>query len=436
MDIHVKRYIFGTTFTLSVIEVDYRDGRGMLDFGHACEDEDRGLLRDEVGIGRRPPERGHISCGDGCAILASLREHPLPTSFIGHLASVVGLAALVACGPSDADIDRLVAARLVAEGLIKPPVELASPGAAELSAPTLDPVAESLLFLATLDELMKDYEPVMADDVDNADVMRCLTTDARKNDPALSKASKSLEKAKDEADRMKRKAVQIFAESVPLQSRIDYGWSSRHSASRTVFGCWMGGRFHGVWDTDCHSAECCTDVYWPPEIVWKVRGTEARAEFLYSGTTAPASPELMKRIDGAHITIPNRFSCMVEDVWPKDDHRTIDCVGGPQVRVFGESTARPNVGDVVSVPLANVNRDPNGVLWKSDGTWVVDADATTLTRDALATCPTTDEILASAGFAPPAAGPAGGSSPASNAGKDGKAAEMPPGMPPGMPPAR
>jgi hypothetical protein len=62
-----------------------------------------------------------------------------------------------------------------------------------------------------------------------------------------------------------------------------------------------------------------------------------------------------------------------------------------------------NVGDLVSVPLANTKRDPDGVLLKNvagnNKGWVIDADAGSLTVDAAATCPSMADILAALGNA-------------------------------------
>jgi hypothetical protein len=58
-----------------------------------------------------------------------------------------------------------------------------------------------------------------------------------------------------------------------------------------------------------------------------------------------------------------------------------------------------NVGDEVSVPLAETHRDPDGVLFRvterGGSPWTVDADGTALKVDAPAKCPSKDEILAS-----------------------------------------
>jgi hypothetical protein len=74
-----------------------------------------------------------------------------------------------------------------------------------------------------------------------------------------------------------------------------------------------------------------------------------------------------------------------------------------EIRVSG-SLGRINIGDVVSAPLADVKRDPDGVLFKDVASktpaWTVDADGPTVTVDVAANCPTADEILAAGGVAP------------------------------------
>lgn len=57
-----------------------------------------------------------------------------------------------------------------------------------------------------------------------------------------------------------------------------------------------------------------------------------------------------------------------------------------------------HIGDVVSIPLKDTKRDPNGVLfkevWNYADHWVVSADPASVTVDLPATCPTVDEIVA------------------------------------------
>jgi len=59
-----------------------------------------------------------------------------------------------------------------------------------------------------------------------------------------------------------------------------------------------------------------------------------------------------------------------------------------------------NIGDVVSVPLGETKRDPDGLLllWnptapKGSAVWTVDADGASLKVEEAAKCPSIDDIV-------------------------------------------
>ena len=135
----------------------------------------------------------------------------------------------------------------------------------------------------------------------------------------------------------------------------------------------------------------------PP--IWKVRSPgHPSSLFFYSNSETPPTqpPELMRRMDATGIKVPSRFACRVDDVVPEGGRNDVKCAAR-SIRVTGTMPS-VNVGDVVSVPLANTRRDPDGVLFKNVSSkssgWVVDADGPTLTVDTAATCPTLDEVAA------------------------------------------
>jgi hypothetical protein len=109
-------------------------------------------------------------------------------------------------------------------------------------------------------------------------------------------------------------------------------------------------------------------------------------------------------MEAVGVEPPERFACQVDDVMPDIDHKSLRCrsAGVVNIRVSG-TPPTINVGDVVSVPLAGVRRDPDGVLFKrvtgKNVGWIVDTDGAMLKVDVPAACPTLQEILASGGGA-------------------------------------
>jgi hypothetical protein len=129
----------------------------------------------------------------------------------------------------------------------------------------------------------------------------------------------------------------------------------------------------------------------------------------------------MTRVESAHLKLPSRLHCQIDDVRsermttlvpPKaagdayaqqsQEFSIVTCAserGLPFVLRLWGSAPNLNVGDVVSVPLSEERR-PEGVLLKTwgerDYRWTADADATALTIDTPAQCPTAEEIAAAA----------------------------------------
>lgn len=140
---------------------------------------------------------------------------------------------------------------------------------------------------------------------------------------------------------------------------------------------------------------------------WRARVPARPSVFLYSNSEKPPTdvPELMRRLSAAGLKLPARFSCRVEDVATVGARRSIACRGAvaSEIRVSGP-LGRINIGDVVSAPLVDVKRDPDGVLFKDVASktplWTVDADGSTVTVDVAASCPTADEILVAGGVSP------------------------------------
>ena len=292
-------------------------------------------------------------------------------------------------------VDEMIAERLIAEKLIEPPPPEVEEGGVPAAEPQVDAAAESQAFLTKLDELMADYAPDLPEVQDAGDLLRCVTEDALKNDPALKGARRSLEKKRTASVRAREKATQKFRdEVVPLNYRIDYDWETRKSGGRPpVYGCHITYR-NGKEKWLESQSEC----YWhvrqrghagqkvdPRRI--RVPGVEAKP------TYGDGPPELMARIKAASIAVPAHFSCRVLEVSPKKQGRFVSCSEDSGIVVKGDS-ARVNIGDLISVPLKDTKADPDGVLVKGGESWVVHAAGSALTVDEHASCPSVEEILA------------------------------------------
>jgi hypothetical protein len=234
---------------------------------------------------------------------------------IGVMLCVVGASMTpMGCKPSPADVQPLVDNRLVELGLLQRPddggrdAELTDALAVAPAAQTTDPVADSLRFLAKLDTLMADYVPNVALAVDNTDVLRCVTTRQLDRDAKLKAAGQKLVSKRKAAaqDREKR-----LRELYGVAFRIDYDWRTKRRDILAVMGCWFDNfADDSAWvdDTYCDGSN--------GNLVRRVRSPADLGKFVYSQSTdAPSTqPELMARIDAAHLQVPARFHCRVEDV--------------------------------------------------------------------------------------------------------------------------
>jgi hypothetical protein len=344
----------------------------------------------------------------------------------GLMTSVLPAAFMIGCkggSLTEADVKRLIAADRAEQAKLasSKPADLAhGDGSGAPHAETADPAIASLEFLSSLEKLMDGYQPQLPALDDATDVLRCLTSDALASKPELAAARGTLEKRRAESERVRASAYAEFAKLAPVQFRIDYGWKTRRVERPPVYGCWYSGSMAAPagwhpgtksqcdsWSNygdNCQQQDCA--VGQPIHGDWKIKVPGKPAVALYTQREDQYQPpELMKRIESAGITVPPRFSCRVADVEGMKDLRQVACVGGSRpvmLRISGKM-AEVNVGDTVSVPLANAQRDPDGVLSMStDGrTWIVDGDGAQLTVDKAAQCPSTDEILHATATAKP-----------------------------------
>jgi len=342
---------------------------------------------------------------------------------VGGALVVLSVAAIVMVivWPTRARVDRLIDERLAERGLAPLPLPPGSASAAPSASaaasaspnarPEGEPVVASGAFLTQLDDLMKDYKPELPVVEDKSDVLRCITSDAAKNDPDAKKAVAALKSQMDAARKERvRQEREFYDTAYPLAFHYDLDWAVRKSkAIPAQYNCF--NVTYGRWTSPPPriDQESCLNspMAGVADFEWRARVPGRPEVFLYSNSeTAPTQPpELMHRMDAAGVKALTRFSCRVDDVVAAADHKTVTCrSSGPSValRVSGSLPA-VNVGDVVSVPLANTKRDPDGVLLKNVGTktgagsWLVDADGASLTVDSAATCPSVAEIQTAIG---------------------------------------
>jgi hypothetical protein len=338
---------------------------------------------------------------------------------------LVALTTMAVLWPTQSRVDRIIDERLAERGLAPLPVPSGSASVASSASAVAssspgatsktDPVAASSVFLGRLDELMKDYKPELPVVEDKADVLRCITSEAR-NTPEVRQAVAALQGKADAAKlERKRREAEFYNALYPLAFHYDVDWQTRKGpAVSAAYGCWDSaiGDFTLASKLGNATSQACAQLNkgyqdWQQHqtAVWKQMSASRAPLFVYSNSETPPSqpPELMRRMDAAGVKTPPRFACRVDDVLPGQDHHIIKChSAGPaspasSLRVLG--ILHPvNVGDVVSVPLAGTRRDPDGVLFKNvggkAGGWVVDADAATLTTDVAATCPSMQDIQA------------------------------------------
>jgi hypothetical protein len=280
----------------------------------------------------------------------------------------------------------------------------------DAAAVPVDPVVDSLAFLATLDKLMSGFVPDLPASANDTDVLRCVTTHALASDPKLKAAGQSLVAKREKAQKAREKRLRYLA---ALSFRIDLDWRTKKNVVPDVGAC------AGYEDLTNDHDDCLQNTGGTWVIV--VRGEPEG--YLYSNdrVAPPVSPpELMVRMDSESIAIPARFSCRVEDV---SDESMTTLVAGKVADVFTQQSRRfsiidceaprgrdvvlrvsgemPNVntGDIVSLPLANTRR-PEGVLLKTMGDeelrWTIDGDGSSLTIDKAAICPSVSDILSTA----------------------------------------
>jgi hypothetical protein len=299
----------------------------------------------------------------------------------------------------------------------------ASASSAVPQGPLPDAAAASLELLSSFNRLMEGYEPAPPPAENKDDALRCATDQAAKSDKSLGEVVAKARAAREAAEKARRVVERDFRERVrPLNHRIDYDWRTHGRKQPAQYGCWAfssgGGTVPG-WVTrpgyDRSASDCAAfsrtagNFGYAIETDWRVRVPEGPFRFTYSETTdAPTMPpELMRRIDLAKLAVPERFVCRVENVRPSDSFAVVLCRAplepAPVVRLTGDAPSI-NIGDVVSVPLRDARRDPDGVLLKWDGgaalrvpkgaplRWTLDADGQNVRVEQAAVCPTRDEI--------------------------------------------
>lgn len=342
------------------------------------------------------------------------------------LAAAIGIAGCSRPGVDEEDIKRVVDQRLRSYGIAMPDASASAsaPSATPRQAPA-DAAAASLELLASFDRLMEGYEPSLPPVEDKTDVLRCTTDLAVKSDKDLGQLAAKAQADRTAAEKVRRGAERDFRERVrPLNNRIDYDWKTHGGKQPAQYGCWAfspGGGMAPGWVTrpgyDRNAGDCADfartagNFGYSIQTDWRVRVPEGAFKFTYSQTTeAPtAPPELMRRIDLAKIAIPGRFACRVDNVKPSDSFAVVLCQApadpAPLVRLSGE-LPNINVGDLVSVPLRDARRDPDGVLLKWDGgsafrkgkvaalRWTVDSDGKSVKIEQAAACPASSEIRA------------------------------------------
>lgn len=325
---------------------------------------------------------------------------------------------VVGCKPADKDVAPLVDARLRQLGVL--PEETTDAGTlvsridgGARPAPE-DPVRASLRFLAKLEVLMDGYVPPLPTTDDGSGVLRCVTTRSLQQDPALKAAGQKLEAKRQASAKERQKRLRALN---ALSYRIDYDWATKKRAVAPPYGCCDAD------GTNCEPWPAGQQACLYEGGLWRAIGQAGADRFLYTDAVeAPTSPpEMMTRLEQAHLEVPVRFSCRIEDVrtermltfvpgkTPLDafverdvDFTALECSSERGLDVIVRprgDVGELHAGDVASVPLANV-RAPEGVLLKTAGErtvrWTVDAEATSLTVDRAVQCPATEEIVAAA----------------------------------------
>lgn len=333
---------------------------------------------------------------------------------------LAALAAASCTRTSNDEVRRLVDERLVEVGIV-PQLDASAPKSANSSlssAVDADPVAASLAFLGHLDALMKDYRPSLPPVEDEGDILRCVTTEAAQSNAELTKAKATLNAHTAAAKKERARREDDFYKTIyPVAFRIDLDWRTRKTAPVPATWRCFNTSFNGYWDIRVGTWAPATGQFQTKEgcdnhygFEWRQFTPARPAVYLYSNSETPPTrpPELMRRLETAKLAVPQRFSCRVADVTLLGERRLVKCHGTSTaaLRLSGAPGSTLNVGDEVSVPLADTHRDPDGVLIRipqpgSEAVWTVDADVATLRVDRAAKCPRVEEITSALGKGAP-----------------------------------
>jgi hypothetical protein len=354
--------------------------------------------------------------------------------------SILPALLLMACGPSQDEVNALLAEQekqltqsfrqtLVKQGLMPSRAEREAENRRERDK---EEWQRSMDFLAKLDSLMSSYSPDLPSLEDDG-MLRCTTDYEFGLDRELTSTKGLQSKAAKELERKTLKTERLLDEKWN-QYRIDALWAERRQIVE-IYGCWDGRQW--AMGVDSEDACCClwseTDGFTEcsqcrrGRYAWAHKEMGPGKNFLYSGTTEAGKPELMRRIKENGVALPKRFHCKVEQIEQGKETVTVYCEGdepkGTRVLVSGSSDvdsegfqeqlihgvddiSRQRLkalhrGDIISVPIEDVRRDPGGVLTKEehevDGTaqmvWVLNENVRSVDVEEKATCPTRDEIL-------------------------------------------
>jgi hypothetical protein len=254
-------------------------------------------------------------------------------------------AGLVAgCGPSEEEIQKLMDARvgslqqrLEAEKVIKTDDELEKLKSEEAAKTEWERSGD---FLASLDKLMDGYSPPLPEVKDDTDVLGCVSEAGMAEDPGLAAASRVLLADLEGARRARDAAARALEGRRWLQYSLDYDWERRVATKEEKAPVRHLDAF-GLGDYDF------------------------AGQYLYSGTTTPEKPEVMKRMEAESLTVPERFWCKVKQqiVLKEAGVSYLVCDGEVEsvLQFLIDVLSVRNVGDVVSVPL----RDSKG--WFVEG---------------------------------------------------------------------
>ena len=328
----------------------------------------------------------------------------------------MALFLLVGCGPSQEEIQDMIEAsnaelrrELIEANVVDSEEEKRRAAETEAAKPEW---WKSMEFLGTLDELMVNYEPILEEDTDSADLLACTTSYEFAIDPELKRGAKSLLKQQRASDKARDAKQRSFEQAKWKQFQLDYAWKTRVVKHPTLYAC----KFMGKWIlpgsakySSFNTKSKCDDGLYN-DIKWAKYSQESESTSFFTGRPvseagAMAPPTLMTYVQESSVTVPDRFHCLVADVERGANAQTyIYCRGnrpnGSYIRVSGEMDLIHR-GDSVSAPLKNSAHEAGGVLSKVDRkigsstqkVWMIEALAHSLRIDEPASCPTRDEIL-------------------------------------------